>query len=45
MTISASTWMGDHQRRSGAANLGPFIGLDMNMLPIIFKIAISADTK
>jgi len=26
-----STWMGYHQRKLGAVNLGPFVGVDLNL--------------
>jgi len=26
-----STWMGDHQGRPGVVNLGPFVGVDLNI--------------
>jgi len=28
---SVSTWMGDHQGRLDAVNLGPFVGVDLNL--------------
>jgi len=28
---SVGTWMGDHQEIPGAVNLGPFVGVDLNL--------------
>jgi len=28
---SVNTWMGDHQGRPGAVNLGPFVGVNFNL--------------
>jgi len=28
---TVSTWKGDHQGRPGAGNLGPFVGVDLNL--------------
>jgi len=28
---AVSTWMGDHQGRLGAVNLGPFVGVELNL--------------
>jgi len=29
--IPLSTWMGDHQGKLGAVNLGPLVGMDLNL--------------
>jgi len=31
-----STWMGDHQGRLGTVNLGPFVGVDLNLGPAVY---------
>jgi len=42
---SVSTWMGDHQGlRLGAVNLGPFVGVDLNLWPAVY-IAIIVLTR
>jgi len=40
-SISVSTWMGDHQGRPDVVNLGPFIGVDFNLRPIVHILVIA----
>jgi len=35
-----STWMGDRQGRPGAVNLGPFVGVGLNMWPTVYIVVI-----
>jgi len=44
MSTSISTWMGDHQGRTGAVNLCPFVDTDLNMR-LIVCVAVVALTR
>jgi len=37
--------MGDHQGRLGAVNLGPFVGVDLNLLPTVYIAVIVLDGR
>jgi len=39
MTL-VSAWMGDHRGRPGAVNLGPFVGVDLNLRPTVYIAVI-----
>jgi len=41
LTLSpVSTWMGDRQGRPGAANLCPFVGVDLNLWPTVYIVVV-----
>jgi len=39
-SLKLSTWMGDLLGRPGAVNLGPFVGLDLKLSPVVYVIAV-----
>jgi len=40
-----STWMGDHEGRLGAMNLGLFVGVDLNLWPTVYIAVIVLTLK
>jgi len=39
------TWMGDHQGRPGAVNLGPFVSVVLNLTDRLYSLAVIGLTR